>query len=512
MLVRRVLLVFASASPAFAQSCFEALPDLPTGAGPVAAAVADLDGDGFTDVGAPAATARRLSVHWNQGAGTFGGPITTFDTDPNPSWLGLADFDGDLDLDIVHANAFGVNTVTVRRNLGARTFGSPEVLSVSAHPEDGVLLDLEPDGDVDITVACSGAGTGGTSFGVLLRNQGTGTFALEPLALAGPRRIAAADFGGDGDIDLAIVRTGESRVWILRNHGQGGFQSPPISLELDGEALSVEAGRWDPDSLGDLAIGLSVSRIAILRGIAGGVAGAVYVPSPHDAYELQAADLDADGDLDLLAAGGASNSSSSFANAGDGTFALAGTTPGGGFTASVASGDLDHDGDGDLVLPISSAGVLRVLFNCSSTGVLECFGDGSATPCPCGNASPPSDRSGCLNSLGTGGLLRAAGTARLAADTLALRGASMPNAPALYFQGTTAIQGGAGSVLGDGLRCAGGSVTRLGVLLNVAGASQLPTAARHPCRCWEPWLHRVSVSMRLGTAMRPRTARRRPST
>src|SRR5205085_11567520 len=86
-------------------------------------------------------------------------------------------------------------------------------------------------------------------------------------------------------------------------------------------------------------------------------------------------------------------------------------------------------------------------------------GSGSQTACPCGNASPPADAVGCLNSLGLGAWLRPTGGPILSNDTVVLYGAQMPaNAPALYFQGTSEQNNGHGSVFGDGLRCAGGSI------------------------------------------------------
>ncbi len=105
-----------------------------------------------------------------------------------------------------------------------------------------------------------------------------------------------------------------------------------------------------------------------------------------------------------------------------------------------------------------------------------CFGDGSAAPCPCGNQSPVGADAGCLNSFGTGAALRPAGTASVTADTFTLLGSGMPNGTALYFQGTAQQGGGVGSAFGDGLRCAGGSVVRLGTRTNSAGASQFPSA------------------------------------
>jgi hypothetical protein len=45
------------------------------------------------------------------------------------------------------------------------------------------------------------------------------------------------------------------------------------------------------------------------------------------------------------------------------------------------------------------------------------------------------------------------------------------NSSALYFQGTSQLGGGTGTVFGDGLRCAGGTIVRLGTKLNSSGAS-----------------------------------------
>jgi hypothetical protein len=103
-----------------------------------------------------------------------------------------------------------------------------------------------------------------------------------------------------------------------------------------------------------------------------------------------------------------------------------------------------------------------------------CFGDGSGAACPCLNASPPGAQAGCLNSLNVGARLTGSGFASVAFDSLVLQGADMPNSTALYFQGTTQFGGGAGVAFGDGLRCAGGTILRLGVELNSGGASHYP--------------------------------------
>lgn len=107
------------------------------------------------------------------------------------------------------------------------------------------------------------------------------------------------------------------------------------------------------------------------------------------------------------------------------------------------------------------------------TAIGYCFGDGTATACPCGNTGAPGR--GCANSVvPQGGQLLSSGNAILSADTWVLHGSGMPNSSALYFQGTAQLNGGNGAVFGDGVRCVGGSIVRLGTKTNVAGASQYP--------------------------------------
>lgn len=101
-----------------------------------------------------------------------------------------------------------------------------------------------------------------------------------------------------------------------------------------------------------------------------------------------------------------------------------------------------------------------------------CFGDGSGTPCPCGNTGAAG--AGCAHGAGSGAVLAASGSSSVAADDLVLHAAdAVPSVSGLFFQGTTAVAGGAGSTFGDGLRCAGGSVIRLqGVSTDASGAAQ----------------------------------------
>jgi hypothetical protein len=99
-----------------------------------------------------------------------------------------------------------------------------------------------------------------------------------------------------------------------------------------------------------------------------------------------------------------------------------------------------------------------------------CFGDGSGTPCPCGNAGAPGE--GCANSTGAGALLSTAGVAALGADSLVLSVAQAPaGRPGLFFQGNAQQNGGAGFLFGDGLRCVGTAVRRLELVVTDASGA-----------------------------------------
>ena len=106
-----------------------------------------------------------------------------------------------------------------------------------------------------------------------------------------------------------------------------------------------------------------------------------------------------------------------------------------------------------------------------------CFGDGTqATPCPCANVGAAGR--GCENSaLGGGALLALEG---FAADpdsaTLAASGL-VPNALTVFLQGNAQL---AGTVFGDGVRCAGGALKRLYVANASGGTASAPAAGNLP--------------------------------
>jgi plastocyanin len=110
-------------------------------------------------------------------------------------------------------------------------------------------------------------------------------------------------------------------------------------------------------------------------------------------------------------------------------------------------------------------------------GVAGCFG--TQASCPCGNGGV--EPVGCRSSILVGGRLRASGGASLGGDTLQLWVNGLPEGNNVTFiQGSTLLGGGAGVSFGDGLRCAGGAVVRLGVKTVSFGVARLPEVGESP--------------------------------
>jgi len=137
--------------------------------------------------------------------------------------------------------------------------------------------------------------------------------------------------------------------------------------------------------------------------------------------------------------------------------------------AALCVGGWFRQADG---LPSSN---FAVWTGCGPVAAPFCAGDGSGTPCPCGNNGASGN--GCGHSLDlTGANLSAIGAFSIAADSFTLVGTNMTNSTCMYLQGTGQANGGLGVAFGDGLRCVSSTIVRLGVKANLGGGSQYPAA------------------------------------
>jgi hypothetical protein len=182
----------------------------------------------------------------------------------------------------------------------------------------------------------------------------------QPAAIVGvdARYMETVDLDGDGRLDLVVAESGSASVATVLSTATGLETAGLIGAP--GAARCLAAADFDGDGLGDVVIG---DFVTFLHGngdgtLAAGVANAPFAQRDAIAH----ADLDADGDLDLVIGNSSQNLVEVHLGAGDGTFALATSIPLGGWCFGIATGDIDQDGRTDFVAH-SAAGVIAVVRN-----------------------------------------------------------------------------------------------------------------------------------------------------
>ncbi len=223
------------------------------------------------------------------------------------------------------------------------------------------LADVDDDGDLDLVLPVRGGPNR------LWQNDGSGVFTDVTATHMPPgadeaRAVAVADIDGDGDLDLAFANLGgQGRNRLYRNVGAGVFQDTTQSHlpHQDFPSTAVQFVDVDGDGDQDLVFaqhGAIPARHRLFRNNGTGAfvddSAASMPPAPAqpiDAPGLAAADVDGDGDQDLVVTGDATQL---YANDGTGHFANVTATrlPASIDAKAAAFGDIDGDGDVDLVL------------------------------------------------------------------------------------------------------------------------------------------------------------------
>jgi hypothetical protein len=117
--------------------------------------------------------------------------------------------------------------------------------------------------------------------------------------------VAAADFNGDGSVDLAVVDTDSfyAEVWVLLGRGDGSFQTFG-SFPTDSEPIHVVAADLNGDGKADLVTAnRAADDISVLLGVGDGtfLPSVGYPTGPGPAF-IGVADFNGDGAPDLAVA------------------------------------------------------------------------------------------------------------------------------------------------------------------------------------------------------------------
>ena len=402
-----------------------------TGSAPAEVRVGDLNGDGYLDLAVACPGSNGVAVHSGSGNGTFGTP-TIYACGPAPVVLTAGDLEGDGDLDlatgdgitgdafvILNQNALHVVAadpaqyaleipwsadVSATFNLdvdpATLTSSSVQLHAAQSGPHAGVLsydastytVTLDPDdgflsGETIIGMlaanvrATTGVELGGFVWNFTARVGGAsdGFFGDLSSAAAGaePRGLFAADYDADGDVDLAVTSSDypyPGAIVILLNNGDGTFAGPSSYTLGAADPISIYGADFDGDGDIDLATMHNqpgTSHVVVLKNAGDGSfsMGGSYTPTALG-QDIWGGDIDADGDIDLIATDGwgSSNNVTTLKNNGNGTFGSMQTYTAGTWAREVVVEDVDNDGDLDLGVSSSGDDNLSVLIN-DGTGV-----------------------------------------------------------------------------------------------------------------------------------------------
>lgn len=200
---------------------------------PTSAILVDVDGDGKNDLVTTEDPVVNnfvelgfVVVRLGNGNGTFGTP-RELPAGNTPSFLAAADFNNDGRIDLAVSDFTPAGGLHLYRGTGSGAFREAALLPAYHQTGKPVLRDFDGDGDVDVAFTTTGLVLVYENLGV--ETLGNFTFAEEPLAhVAGPqpRNLSAADFNGDGRLDLVT----------------GGI-SGEVSIQLNGTVCRRRSAR-----------------------------------------------------------------------------------------------------------------------------------------------------------------------------------------------------------------------------------------------------------------------------
>ncbi|HKY20602.1 MAG TPA: FG-GAP-like repeat-containing protein [Vicinamibacterales bacterium] len=271
--------------------------------------------------------------------------------DANPSgWPSLLDADNDGDLDLIVSSEA---TLTLRINNAGRLETARAIDSSAPGATGAIAGDWNNDGRPDLFVI-------GTARDRLYRQQADGGFVLAPLGDGGASAAAAfADVDHDGDLDIIV--SPPHRIW--RNNGDATFSDITAATGVEGSSRLSAIVPTDFDNRRDIDLLLvpasgAPALFANRRdGTFANVAQAAGLPTAASYTAAATADLNKDGTPDFVLARTGAPAAVAMSAAG-GRFAID-AAPDDTRDASVLQ-VFDYDGDGlqDLLASVPSGAKL----------------------------------------------------------------------------------------------------------------------------------------------------------
>ena len=319
--------------------------------------ISDVDQDNDNDI--LIANYIGLSRLWlNDGNGAFNQSSQVFNSS-EVHGTDIKDLNGDTFPDIIMVNHASPGRVYFNDGAGRFTAGSQNIGAANEGPQSVQLEDIDADGDNDAVIYNLSAANR------IWINDGNGNFTMRDIDYGGSdcNGIILADFNGDTFPDMCLsFRSHNEKVWL--NDGAGNFS---IHSELPGSDYEeMDAGDVNGDGAVDIiAAGGSIRVWLNQNSSATFTAGQVISES---AVECRLFDAESDGDLDLITAD-ILNGNKLWINDGSGSFTSEGTVFGTSRVLSIGVGKFNSDNYLDVVLgKLEGTGGNPLYFNDSVAG------------------------------------------------------------------------------------------------------------------------------------------------
>ncbi len=313
---------------------------------------ADLDGDGYQDVISSNQFVSEIVWNRNLGNGAFSERIVIASLQESIN-AHVGDVDGDGDIDVI-AVSTPLDKIVWYENLdGQATFGAEQLISNTSDFVTFIFpIDIDGDGDLDMV---SGSDGSGIQWHTNLDGQGT-SWGTQLVDNKNSRSVAVADVDGDEDLDIVAASSGgETVVWYENLNGQGDFAPLQVIFGQQSAVASVVTadidGDGDMDVVGCTFVNSELSWYENLDGAGTFGPPQVFGTGIEGAFNLEVADLDNDGDPDVACSFSVDDTVAWYENTdGLGVFGAPQIlNDNADSTRWVIAADLDNDGDNDVV-------------------------------------------------------------------------------------------------------------------------------------------------------------------